>query len=322
MKKKNQQLHYGVILAAGLGDRIKPLSFFWPKPLLPVGNKPIMQHQIEIMKELGIENFIVVVGHLKDKIIDHFKDGSDIGVRIKYIQQKETLGIAHAVGQLEEYIDKPFMLFLGDIFVIPKNIRMILDKFYKEKANAVLAVRRETNHESIKRNFAVILENDNKVKRVIEKPRYLVSDYKGCGIYLFDLTIFDAIRRTPRTAMRDEYEITTAIQILLDDGCLVYAQDVVNWDMNVTYPSDLLICNDKWLRSKGEANFIDKTSCIHPEAKIIHSSIGKNVKILEPITIKNSVILENSLIKTKKDIIDSLVSRKSIINFNSFNGNV
>ena len=97
MKKKNEIT--GVVLAAGLGSRIKPLSFDTPKPLLPVCNKPIMQYQIEAMAAIGITNVIVVVGHLKEKISDTSGDGAWLGVNIRYIEQEKALGIAHAVGQ-------------------------------------------------------------------------------------------------------------------------------------------------------------------------------------------------------------------------------
>src|SRR3989338_6127976 len=98
----------GVILAAGVCRRIKPLSLMIPKPLLPVCNKPIMQYQIEEMKNLGIKRIIIVIGHLKNKIRDYFKDGKNLGVEISYVEQRQALGIAHEVGQLENYIQSPF----------------------------------------------------------------------------------------------------------------------------------------------------------------------------------------------------------------------
>lgn len=308
MKRVNDKI-CGVILAAGRGHRIKPLSFQIPKPLLPVCNKPVMQYQIEAMANLGIREFIIVVGYLKEKIKDYFGDGSSLGVNIRYVEQKENLGIAHAVGQLENYINKPFLLFLGDIFIVPKNFKRILDIFYQKKAGAVLAVTKERDLNSIQKNFTVILHGKtNKVKRVIEKPRYLTTNLKGCGIYLFDLSIFDAIRNTPRTAMRDEYEITTSIQILIEDNCPVYVADVVEWDMNVTVPCDLLRCNQRWLEHIGQNEIVHPNARLHNKTKVINSVIGKNVIGIHPITIKNTVVLEGTKIETEENIINSLVS--------------
>ncbi len=314
MKSKSKEKIYGVILAAGRGDRIRPLSFNDPKPLLPVCNKPIMQYQLEDMLALGIKDYIFVVGHLKEKIIDYFKDGSPWGVDIRYVEQKETLGIAHAVGQLENHLDGPFMLFLGDIFVVPKNLDKMIKIFREKNAGAVLAVKKENDSESIKKNFTVLLHNrTNKVKRVIEKPRYLSTNLKGCGIYLFDQVIFDAIRCTPRTAMRDEYEVTTSIQMLIEDGVNVFATNVVEWDMNVTIPSDLWQCNQKWLKHIRKKQVICKDAKIAQGTEIINSVIGKEVEIPYPITITNCVIMNGVKIKGRDDISHSLISPTSAI---------
>ena len=307
--KQMDKKPYGVILAAGKGQRITPLSFKVPKPLLCICNKPIIQYQIESMSNLGIKEFIIVVGHLKESIQEYFGDGSALGVKIKYVEQKEKLGIAHAIGQLEDHLDKPFLLFLGDIFFVPKNLGLMLEIFYKRHAGAVLAVKKESDPNSIRKNFTVILgDKAQRVTRVIEKPRYLSTNLKGCGIYLFSLAIFDAIRNTPRTAMRDEYEITTAIQILIEEQSLVYAADVIEWDMNVTVPCDLVKCNQKWLKKIGQRSVIDPTARLHQGVRVINSVVGRNVVINNPLTVKNSVILDGVRINKPADITNSLVA--------------
>lgn len=304
----------GVILAAGEGERIRPLSFDLPKPLLPVCNKAIMQYQVDNMIGMGIEEYIFVVGHLKEKIMEYFGDGSSWNISVRYVEQKKKLGIAHAVGQLEEHVNSPFVLFLGDIFIIPKDLREMVRMFFEKKAAGVLGVKWETDREAMRKNFAVVVEDNTKsVKRVVEKPRYISSSLKGCGIYLFSQSIFDAIRCTPRTAMRDEYEITTAIQILIEDGCPVFASEVVGWDMNVTSPHDLLLCNQKWLKYIGKNSVISETARIAPKTEIVESVIGENVEIEYPISIRNSVILDGTVIKSKKDLNNCLISPRSVI---------
>ncbi len=313
MKINSNSEFIGVILAAGLGERIKPLSLSIPKPLLPVCNKPIMQYQIEEMKKIGITDITIVVGHLKNKITEFFKDGKELGVKISYVEQKEALGIAHAVGQLENYVHQPFLLWLGDIFFIPENIELLLKTFKEKQACAVLAVKKEEEGQLLKKNFAVLLHESGMVKRVVEKPRYLHSNLKGCGIYLFDLNIFDAIRRTPRTAMRDEYEITNSIQILIEDGFPVYPAQVIQWDMNITYATDLLACNQFQLKLLGENSIIGNNVKIHPKAEIKRSVIGNNVKVKYPIKIADSAILDNVSWSLKQDIEQSLVTMHSLI---------
>ncbi len=242
----------GVILAAGKGTRMRPFSEHWPKPVLPVLGKPLMAYQLEMMAGLGIRKVVVVIGHLGHEVVRALGDGSRWGVSIRYVEQEEMLGIAHAVSRLESQVDRPFFLFLGDIFFVTENLRHMLDRFRAGNLGGVLACKREPNLEAIKRNFVVHTDGAGVVHRVVEKPRFPRTDLKGCGIYLFDQSFFDAVRRTPRTAMRNEYEITDSIQIFLDDGYKVEAAEVVKADMNVSYPADLLDLNLLLLQQSGK----------------------------------------------------------------------
>lgn len=242
----------GVILAAGKGTRMRPFSEHWPKPVLPVLGKPLMAYQLEMMAGLGIRKVVVVIGHLGHEVVRALGDGSRWGVSIRYVEQEEMLGIAHAVSRLESHVDRPFFLFLGDIFFVTENLRHMLDRFRAGNLGGVLACKREPNLEAIKRNFVVHTDGAGVVHRVVEKPRFPRTDLKGCGIYLFDQSFFDAVRRTPRTAMRNEYEITDSIQIFLDDGYKVEAAEVVKADMNVSYPADLLDLNLLLLQQSGK----------------------------------------------------------------------
>jgi dTDP-glucose pyrophosphorylase len=155
-------------------------------------------------------------------------------VRIRYVEQSQRLGLAHAVGQLEPHIDRPFVLMLGDIFFEVTDLGRMVRDFEEFQPAAVLAAKNEADPAAVRRNFSVHLREDGTVRRVIEKPRFVETNLKGCGLYLFDLRIFDAIRRTPRTALRDEYELTDSIQILIDLDYSVRAATVVEWDMNIT----------------------------------------------------------------------------------------
>jgi len=297
----------GVILAAGEGARIKPLSLSSPKPMLPICNKPIIQYQIESMIDLGIKEIFIVCGQLKEKFQEYFKDGQTFGIKIQYIEQDQPLGIAHALAKAEHYVKKPFLLFLGDIFSITKDLRKVLDLFEGRQACGILAVKQEPNAEYIRRNYAVLVHESGMVKRVVEKPRYIANNLKGCGIYFFNLPIFDAVRRTPRTAMRDEYEITSSIQILIDDGYPVYPAEVIAWDMNITIVDDLILCNLKMLEFLNKDNEIGANVYLHPGAKIKHSVIGEDVVIKHPIKIQDSLILPGTIVESQKDIIKALI---------------
>jgi len=278
----------GVILAAGKGTRMRPFSEHWPKPILPVLGKPLMAYQLEMMARLGIRRVVVVIGHLGHEVVRALGDGSQWGVEIKYVEQEEMLGIAHAVSRLEPHVDRPFFLFLGDIYFDTENLASMVTRFLDGRGiGGVLACKREPNLEAIKRNFVVLVGDDGFVHRVIEKPRHPRTDLKGCGIYLFDLAFFDAVRRTPRTAMRNEYEITDSIQIFLDDGYKVEAAEVVKADMNVSYPADLLELNLLLLGKSGQREFrakdvkLGKGATLERCVAMAGAEVGENCELAE-----------------------------------------
>ena len=308
-----KQRYIGVILSAGKGSRIDPFNTHFPKPMLPIVNRPILEHQIGYMRGLGIEEVILVVGHLQDIIRQHLGDGSRLGVRVRYVEQVQTLGIAHAVMQLERHIAAPFLLFLGDIFYVPKDLAAML-RLYEQGGNgAVIAVQREKDPAAIRKNFSVQMDARGHVTRVVEKPRFLVNDLKGCGMYLFGPEIFDAIRQTPRTALRDEYELTNAIQIFIDSGNVVQAAEVVDWDYNITFPADLLDCNGKVLRMLGQRNAVAASARIHAGARLDGAVIGERVVIDAPLRIHNTVILPDTHVEGSDDLEDCILSREICI---------
>src|SRR5688572_7071469 len=163
----------GVVLAAGKGTRMRPFSEHWPKPILPVLGKPLMAYQLEMMRGLGIRRVVVVIGHLGHEVVKVLGDGSAWGMSIQYVEQEEVLGIAHAVSRLEPYVDRPFFLFLGDIFFVTEDLAVMAQRFLDGRGiGGVLACKREPNLDAIKRNFVVLNGPDGFVTRVIEKPRH------------------------------------------------------------------------------------------------------------------------------------------------------
>jgi len=305
----------GVILAAGRGTRMLPFTTRWPKPILPILGKPLLQHQIEMMKSVGIQKISIVIGHLGYEIVRAVGNGSMYGVEITYIEQTETLGIAHAVGRLESRIQNPFLLCLGDIFFRTGDLDSMIDSFGEKETKAVLASKLEENPEMIQRNFAIILGKDGQqVTRVIEKPRYVQNKLKGCGVYLFGLEIFDAIRRTPRTAMRDEYEITESIQILIQDGHRVVNAQIINEDLNLTVPEDLLNINLLELRRQGLRNFFAQGS--PRSAKLKDCVVGARVSFGSGLTLENCVVFDDVKLPKNANLRNAIVTPEAIIQCN------
>jgi len=267
MKEKSSAFQ-GVILAAGKGTRIQPLSEHLPKPLLPILDKPLLVWQIQEMRGLGIRDIVIVIGHLGHHVVNELGNGSAHGVNITYVEQQEMLGIAHAVAQLTPYIDRPFLLFLGDIFFETSDLSTMIELFEPEGVGGVLAVKRESDIDAIRKNFTVTLDDAGFVERVIEKPLNPTTDLKGCGLYLFDNSIFDAIRRTPRTAFRDEYELTESVQIFVDQGAGVVPALVVENDLNLSTGRDLLDINLHVMKSAGHDNWIAESATVDADAEL------------------------------------------------------
>lgn len=289
MKNK---VHQGVILAAGRGNRIHPLTNLYPKPLQPVCNKPIMQYQMEIMREAGIEEVAIVIGPNGNPIREFFRDGNRVGIKIEYIEDPEPAGIASSLACAEPWVRGPFVVFLGDIFLVVSDFAQALTPV-ENGAKGTVVVRRDTP-DAIRQNFAVVFDKNKRVEYVIEKPTHAMSDFKGCGVYVFTPDIFDAIRRTPRSTLRNEYEITDALQLFIEFGGPIFAADVVRWDVNVTYPKDLLTCNLLMLREMRLENLIGKDVFMHKDARVTSSVIGDRAVIDTPVFLKECLILPDA----------------------------
>jgi dTDP-glucose pyrophosphorylase len=266
------------------------------------------------MRSLGIDEVFVVVGELGEAFERQFGDGSKYGLKLHYLKQETQLGIAHAVMKLEQYISTPFLLFLGDIFIISDTLDDMVRQWHEKDADAVLAVKKDTP-ENIRRNFAVALDESGRVTRVIEKPRYPVNDLKGCGLYLFDVSIFDAIRRTPRTAMRDEYEITESIQIYIEDGHPVYVSHALQDDINITFPEDMIDCCIREMKHRGVEKVIGEDVFFRKEPEVSWSVIGNNAVIDGDGPIEECVVFPNTRVKHEGPIRRMIITPEYELGF-------
>ncbi|MCF6286158.1 MAG: NTP transferase domain-containing protein [Candidatus Hydrogenedentes bacterium] len=288
--------YQGVILAAGQGSRMGPLTDHYPKALLPVTNVPLIVRHLETLRSLGIQEAFVVVGHLGQQIRDALGDGTAFGMALHYVEQERREGLAQAVGMLEAHISKPFVLLLGDIYFAFKDLVPLIEHFEFHRASAAIAVKDESDPALVRRNFSVEMNDTGQIRRVVEKPTEVASLWKGCGLYLFGPTIFDAIRRTPRSSLRNEYELTDAIQTLIDDGRPVYGTPVVDKDVNVTTPDDLIACNRHALRAMGKPHLVGE-NCQVAQGTTLHETVlGDGVCIVQPCRLEGCVVLPGTVI--------------------------
>lgn len=242
------------------------------------------------MRAAGIEDIVIVIGTLGAAIKKYLANGSKLGVSISYVVDDNPQGIASSLAKTREKILGPFALFLGDIFVANADINSAVLLFMRRGAEGLVIGKRETDPEAVRRNFSVVSDRFGRVTKVVEKPKKPQSLFKGYGLYLFSPAIFEAIAKTPRSALRNEYEITDSIQTLINMGGKVYAQEWNNWDYNLSYPADLLNCNLKLLKENKLDFLIGRNVQVGKDTKIVSSVVGDRA-VLDNVWIEDCLVL-------------------------------
>jgi len=205
-----------VILAAGEGTRLRPITSTRPKTMIPLAGKPYLAHTILGLKEAGIEHILLVVGYKEKLIKDYFKNYKKVfDIKIEFITQKEYLGTAHAASHAKDFInDEPFLLMYGDILVDRIVFKEIIQKFKETKTDGLISLIKVDNPE----NFGIIsLDSNGFVEKITEKPasELNLGNLANAGIFIFDSMIFDAIEKTKKS-IRNEYEFTDSMEFLIN----------------------------------------------------------------------------------------------------------
>jgi len=328
-----------VILAAGEGMRLQPITSTRPKHLIKVGGKPILEHCLNVLKASGINEILMVVHYMADAIRNYFGDGGKFGLKIEYVEQKAVLGTGNAVGVAEPYVKEDFLLVYGDLLFTAEAVKKVIGLHEKEKPAATMAVVPVEKPE----DYGIVeLEDEKNVRRIIEKPnrKEAPTNLANAGIYVFSTEIFEKIKETSASA-RGEWEITDALSLLLKEKKPVLAVKISTEDwFDIGRPWDLLEAN-RWMLMKMEhkvygrvengahligpvtvaetarirsgayiegPTFIDEESDIGPNCYIRPcTSIGKKVRIGNACEIKNSIIMDNTHIGHLSYIGDSII---------------
>ncbi|MDQ3890310.1 MAG: nucleotidyltransferase family protein [Actinomycetota bacterium] len=277
----------GVILAAGRGSRMGVLSEQYPKALLPIANRPLVEHQLDALAAVGIRNVYVVVRGGADRFERAL--ASRPGLQLTYVEQPAALGSAHALGQLAPLVDRPFVLMLGDYFVGRLDLARPLERAASLGSSLILA-KREADRRALAEACALDVDGEGHVRFVIEKPKAPRTTIKGCGVYVLAPDFFDAVRRTPRTMLRDEYELTVALDIYVRDGGRLYAEEFSSWDVNVTRPVDLLQANLLWLADRSRTELVGENVRLAAGSRLDKAVLGDGAAILEPSLLKEVVV--------------------------------
>ncbi|MEM3725846.1 MAG: sugar phosphate nucleotidyltransferase [Candidatus Bathyarchaeia archaeon] len=328
-----------VVLAAGEGVRLQPVTTTRPKHLIKLGGKPILEHCLDALKTAGIEETLIVIHYMEEKIRNYFGNGKDFGLKIEYVEQEAVKGTGNAIGAAEPYVKGEFLVAYGDLLFTAEAVKSVINLHKKEKPAASMAVVPVDKTE----DYGIVeLDKDNRVKRIVEKPSRgeAPSKLANAGIYVFTEEIFDKIKRTA-ASVRGEWEITDTMSMLLKDKMPVLAAQIPADDwIDIGRPWDLLEAN-RWVltRMKHEVygfveegahligpvtvadnarirsgayiegpTFIDEESDIGPNCYIRpYTSIGKEVRIGNACEIKNSIIMDKTHIGHLSYVGDSVI---------------
>jgi bifunctional UDP-N-acetylglucosamine pyrophosphorylase/glucosamine-1-phosphate N-acetyltransferase len=337
------QIKKAVILAAGVGKRLVPITSTRPKHLIPIAGKPILQYTIEHLKQIGITNILLIIGYKKEQIIEYFKDGKDFGISIQYTTQKKYLGTADATKMAKSFVSEDsFLLIYGDLlmdFAVFSSVKKLSEK---EKNLIVCKQVKDPT------KFGVVAcDSKGYMKKIVEKPSDTsYGNLINAGLYLFSSEIFDCIEKTKKSS-RDEYEITDSIEIFLEKGNKIRVLDISEFYWNdIGRPWDILQANKYFLDKlvsnivgivedgvtlKGEVHigkgtlikagtyiegpvYIGKNCTIGPNAYIRpYTSLGNNVRVGNSSEIKNSVVFSNTHMSHLSYMGDSIIGEN--VNF-------
>lgn len=323
-----------VILAAGEGTRMRPLTYNRPKAMLPVLGTPILRHIVNSCVEARIERVIIVTGYQEEAIRSHFEK-ADLETQIEYVKQENRRGTADAVGQAKGLLNERFLAINGDSLISPLTLKLLAEAPHEVVIVAAKRVDDPANYGAVDARGDVVL-------RIVEKPTTPVSNLANLGIYAFDPIIFDAIAQIRKSA-RGEYEITDAIQLLIERGHTVRYRNVEEQWIDVGRPWDLLNANELLQHTLGSANegVVEALATVEGAVQIGRGSIVKNgayvtgpviigerceigpncyirpvtcignrVKIGNAVEVKNSVIMDDTKIGHLSYVGDSVIGER------------
>lgn len=228
-----------LVLAGGSGSRLRPLTHTSAKQLLPVANKPVLFHGLEAIRDAGISEVGIVVGGMAPALKAAVGDGRSFDLNVSYISQDAPLGLAHAILVSRDFLgDDDFVMYLGDIF-LTNGITQLVQDFASGEATAQLLVAEVPDP----RSFGVPeLDPGGYVVRIEEKPCDPKSNLAVTGVYLFAPVIHDAVTQLS-PSWRGEYEISDAVQWLIEKGQVVRATALDGDWKDTGNASDLLEAN-------------------------------------------------------------------------------
>lgn len=301
----------GLILCAGRGTRLYPLSYTQPKTLLPVANKPVLHYCIEKLTELGITDIGIVINPSQIQIREYVGDGSRFQASITFIEQTKPLGIAHAVKLAQPFIqDHPFMVLLGDNLLMD-SLQPLYQSF-KDSQTGCAVLLREVDRPQ---DFGIAEIENGRIVSIEEKPAEPKSNLAVIGAYLFTPAIFDAIAAL-QPSPRGEYEITDAIRTFIQQGNSI-AFTVTHQHYSDVGTMERWLSANRWMLDQmigkeilvGENTVIENCELIPPvligdHCTLKNCKIGPYVSIQDRATLDNCIEITNSILLEDTSLVD------------------
>lgn len=297
-----------VVLAAGEGRRLRPLTETRPKPMLPVANAPVLEHVIDALAEAGIDEVVLVVGYKRERIQSYFGDGAGVGVDITYVVQEPRLGTGDALLRAERYVGGPFLAVNGNQFIEPSLFEQLAER--ARSGTTSIGVTRAADPT----RYGVVTLDGSHVDTFVEKPppHAVESELVSTGAYAFTPDVFAALREIgPGSEVPGELQLTDVLQYFLDRPVSAVRYDGL-W-LELTRPWDLLTANGELLQRRGsridgtahvdaDASVTDPVALgadttVQPGARVLPgTALGANVTIGPNAVVGNSVVLPDSTI--------------------------
>ncbi|MFI5773171.1 glucose-1-phosphate thymidylyltransferase [Streptomyces sp. NPDC051658] len=325
-----------LVLSGGSGTRLRPFTYSMPKQLMPVANRPVLEHVLENIRELGVSEVAVVVGDREREIAAVLGDGARLGLRLTYIRQEQPLGLAHCVKIAREFLgEDDFVMYLGDS-MLPQGVKEMAREFAEHRPTAQVVVQRVADP----RAFGVAeVAPDGRVTRLVEKPEQPRSDLALTGVYFFTPVIHQAIDKIPPSA-RGELEITDALQWLVSYGATVRAREYTGYWKDTGRAEDVLDCNRELLRAveRSVGGLVDDSVLtgpvvVEPGARVVRSrivgpaivgagsqvvdshvgpytSIGRGCR-LRDTAVEDSIVLDGASVSRVPALRGSLIGRSA-----------
>jgi len=322
-----------LILAGGEGTRLRPLTVYTPKPVVPIVNRPFLFYQIDLLKRAGVADITLALGYQPNKIEDIFGNGQEYGVNIRYVVETTAMGTAGAYKNAEETLSQTTFVFNGDI-ITDVNLKDVIT-FHQEKRAKATIVLTPVDNPSI---YGLVETDENgRVVRFLEKPKpeEITCNTINAGIYVLEPGVLDYIPASERLSF--EYQIFPA---LLQANEPVYGYIWPGYWIDIGTPQRYLKANDDLLNGRikifkvdrkpyhspngeGEAPQIDKKSVIDPSCtikqgvEIINSVLGPNCFIEERARIENSVLLAGTRVGKATEIRTSVIGKSVLVGRNA-----